>query len=62
MALSSCADEEEEIEDTDPRRNAYPVCSLGGEPLSPEKLIRRWLFAWAAAVAMGPGYAVGGCG
>jgi hypothetical protein len=45
MALSSCTDEEDEIEDTDPRLNAYPVESFGGDPFRPDRLIRRWLFA-----------------
>jgi len=54
MALSSWVDMEE-IEETEPLRSEKLDETLGGDPLALERLIRRWLFAWAAAEVIGPG-------
>lgn len=55
MALSSCAEDMDEIEETDPRLKEKLPGPWGGEPLTLDMLIRRWVLACAAAVVMGPG-------
>lgn len=54
MALSSNIDDDDEIDDTEPRRSEKLVM-CGGDPLALDRLIRRWLLRCAAAVVMGPG-------
>lgn len=57
IALSSAAEAVDDMEDTEPLLNPEMfVCILGGEP--PDILMRRLLLACAAAVVIGPGYAV----
>lgn len=55
MALSSCIDEVEEMEDTEPLLKEKLGCNRGGELLALDMLIRRWLLRCAAADVMGPG-------
>jgi hypothetical protein len=45
----------EEMEETEPLLSEKFEGTFGGDPLALERLIRRWLFAWAAAEVIGPG-------